>query len=122
MSTVEQPRKPLVWLQGEIKTPPFSRPGRLEAGMLLGQLQDGELLGMPHSRPMTSVAPRCHELRVRDEDQNWRIIYRIDSDAIVIVAVFAKTTRQTPNGVISACRRRLKAYDAIASKRREERD
>ncbi|HZY31306.1 MAG TPA: type II toxin-antitoxin system RelE/ParE family toxin, partial [Candidatus Methylomirabilis sp.] len=46
------PDKPLVWLHGEIKTPPFSPPARLEAGLLLRRLQKGELLGMPHARPM----------------------------------------------------------------------
>ncbi|MGA7501729.1 MAG: hypothetical protein WBX00_33775 [Isosphaeraceae bacterium] len=67
MSTAEQSPKPLAWLQGEIKTPPFSGAARLEAGMLLRQLQDGESLGMPHLRPMPSIGPRCHELRVRGQ-------------------------------------------------------
>ena len=118
MSTAERPPKPLVWLHGEIKTPPFSRAARLEAGTLLRRLQDGELLGMPHSRPMPSIGPRCHELRVRDEDQNWRIIYRIDTDVIVIVAVFAKDTRQTPKRVIDTCQRRLRAYDETVEEAR----
>jgi hypothetical protein len=48
---------------------------------------------------------------VRDEDRNWRIIDRIDPDVIVIVAVFAEDTRQTPKHVIDTCRRRLRAYD-----------
>ena len=30
--------KPLVWLKGEVKTPPFSNQARLEAGLLLRQL------------------------------------------------------------------------------------
>ena len=79
--------------------------------MLLRQLQDGESLGMPHSRPMPSIGPRCHELRVRDEDQNWRIVYRFDTDAIVIITVFAKATQPTPKHVIDGCKRRLRAYD-----------
>jgi phage-related protein len=79
--------------------------------MLLRQLQDGESIAMPRSRPMPSIGPRCHELRVRDEGQNWRIIYRIDGDAIVIAEVFAKSTQQTPKKVIDTCRRRLKRYD-----------
>jgi hypothetical protein len=41
--------KPLVWLHGEVKTPPFSAEARVEAGVLLRRLQDGESLGMPHS-------------------------------------------------------------------------
>jgi phage-related protein len=103
--------KPIVWLHGEIKTPPFTQAARLEAGLLLRRLQQGESLGMPHSRPMPSVGPHCHELRVRDQNKNWRIIYRIDTDAIVIVEVFDKTTRETPNAVIENCRNRLRKYD-----------
>jgi phage-related protein len=108
MSTVE---KPLVWLHGEIKTPPFSLHGRIKAGTLLRILQGGESLGMPHSRPMPGIGSRCHELRVRDDETNWRIVYRVDDDAILIAEVFAKTTRQTPKQVIKTCRRRLKFYD-----------
>ena len=67
---------------------------------------------MPRSRPMPSIGPRCHELRIRDEDRNWRIVYRLDDDAIVVIEVFAKTTQQTPKRVIDACKRRLATYDA----------
>jgi phage-related protein len=106
--------RPLVWLEGEIKTPPFTAAARIEAGMLLRRLQQGENLGMPHSRPMPSIGRACHELRIREADQNWRIIYRIDSDAIVIVDVFSKKTGQTPQSVINRCQRRLRAYDENA--------
>lgn len=108
------PRKPIVWLHGEIKTPPFSRDGRVKAGTLLGRLQEGELLGMPHARPMPSVGPRCFELRVRDETANWRIMLRVDADAILILDVFPKKTQKTPQEVIDACKRRLKRYDEAA--------
>jgi phage-related protein len=103
--------KPLVWLDGEIKTPPFSAGARLEAGLLLRRLQRGEMLEMPHSRPIPSLGPRCHELRINDARVTWRIIYRIDSDAIVILEVFSKKTRETPRSVIDACKRRIKEYD-----------
>lgn len=105
--------KPLVWLDGEIKTPPFSVKARIEAGTLLRKLQQGENIGMPYSRPMPSIGARCHELRIRDENQNWRIVYRIDSDAIVITDVFVKKTRTTPKKVIDKCKTRLKSYDEI---------
>jgi phage-related protein len=104
--------KPLAWLHGEIKTPPFSQSARLEAGFLLRRLQRGEKLSMPHSRPMPSIGPRCHELRITGENKIWRIIYRIDPDAIVIAEVFAKKTNKTPKDVISVCKQRLKQYDA----------
>ena len=103
--------KPLVWLEGEIKTPPFSAGARLEAGLLLRRLQRGEMLGMPHSRPMPSLGPRCHELRINDAGVAWRIIYRIDSDAIVILEVFSKKSGKTPRSIIDACKRRIKEYD-----------
>lgn len=104
--------KPLVWLHGEIKTPPFGSTARIEAGMLLRRLQSGELLSLPHSRPMPSIGPRCHELRVRDHDANWRIVLRVDPDAIVIAAVFRKQTQATPHHIIQASRDRLRRYDS----------
>jgi phage-related protein len=104
--------KPVAWLHGEIHTPPFSRAARLEAGSLLRALQRGDKLSMPHSRPMPSIGPRCHELRIADERMDWRIVYRLDSDAIVIVEVFEKKARKTPQSVIDTCRRRLRNYDA----------
>lgn len=103
--------KPLVWLEGEIKTPPFSAASRLEAGILLRRLQRGEQLSLPQSRPMPSIGPRCHELRINDENVAWRIIYRVDPDAIIILEVFKKKTNQTPKQIIEACRRRLRDYD-----------
>ena len=103
----------MIWLRGEIKTPPFSAAARIEAGCLLRDLQDGEGLSLPHSRPMPSIGRRCHELRIRDENSIWRIIYRIDTDAIVIAEVFKKKTQQTPKRVIEESHRRLKLYDQI---------
>jgi phage-related protein len=82
------PDKPLVWLHGEIKTPPFSREGRIEAAVLLRRLQRGETLFLPHSRPMVAIGARCHELRIGDRDGTWRILYRTDPDAVVIADVF----------------------------------
>ncbi|NJN13513.1 MAG: type II toxin-antitoxin system RelE/ParE family toxin [Richelia sp. RM1_1_1] len=100
--------KPLVWLHGEIKTPPFTAEVRIEAGFLLRCLQQGENLGLPHSRPMPSIGAHCHELRIRDVEKNWRIIYRIDDDAILIVEVFSKTTQETPDKIIEICKKRLR--------------
>jgi ribosome-binding protein aMBF1 (putative translation factor) len=56
----EREDKPLVWLAGEIKTPPFSTGARIEAGTLLRRLQKGENIAMPHSRRMLSIGARCH--------------------------------------------------------------
>lgn len=111
MSTTD---KPLVWLRGEVKTPPFSAAARVEAGALLRRLQHGEKLTMPHSRPMPSMGARYHELRIVDAGKTWRLVYRLDADAVIIADVFQKTTRQTPARVIADCARRLKQYDQLA--------
>lgn len=85
---------------------------RREVGSLLRDLQEGATLSMPHSRPMPVVGQRCHELRVNDENKTWRVVYRVDSDAIVILDVFEKKTNKTPLQVIENCQRRLKLYEA----------
>lgn len=103
--------KPLVWMHGAVKTPPFSKLARLQAGYLLRLLQRGEKVAMPHSRPMPSIGRRCHELRLPDEKASWRIVYRIDVDAIVIVEVFSKKTGKTSKSVIKTCKARLREYD-----------
>jgi phage-related protein len=108
---MSSPGKPLVWLRGEVKTPPFSAEARLEAGMLLRRLQDGETLTMPQARPMPTIGPRCHELRIKDVRNDWRVICRGDADALIILDVFAKTTRKTPERVLADCRRRLRMFE-----------
>jgi phage-related protein len=103
--------KPLVWLHIEVKSPPFSLAARIEAGTLLRQLQQGILLALPHSRPMPVIGARCHELRIDDGSKTWRIFYRADTDAIVLLNVLAKKTDTTPKPTIDLCIARLKRYD-----------
>lgn len=78
---------------------------------LLLCLQQGETLGMPQSRPMPTIASRCHELRFNDEKNDWRIIYRTDSDAIILATMFKKKGRKTPQKEIELAQKRLKKYD-----------
>jgi phage-related protein len=105
--------KPLIWLHGEVHSPPFSQEARIEAGYLLRLLQKGEKLSLPHSRPMPSIGKNCHELRINDRNQTWRIIYRTDFDAVIIAEVFEKKAEQTPLHVIGTTRKRLKLFDSI---------
>lgn len=100
-----------MWLHGEVKTPPFSPSARLEAGFLLRRLQKGESISLPQSRPMPGIGPRCHELRVRDANATWRIVYRTDADAVIIADVFSKKTATTPKAVINISKARLSDYD-----------
>ena len=94
-----------------MKSPPFDESARVEAGFLLRLLQRGETIGMPHSRPMPSVGKKCHELRNSDAQTGWRIIYRIDKDAIIMLEVFGKKTGKTPKAVIETCEKPLRDYD-----------
>jgi phage-related protein len=115
-----EPDEPIVWLRGEVKTPPFSKGARIEAGYLLRLLQRGEALGLPHSRPMPAIGSRCHELHINDTAATFRIMYRADPDAVVILEVFSKKTQQTPRTVIEACKRRLRDYDRLTGEREVE--
>ena len=71
---------------------------------------------MPDSRPMPVIGPRCHELRIAAQGTGvaWRIIYRVDSDAIIIADAFAKKTRTTPKAAIARAARRFQRYDEVA--------
>jgi phage-related protein len=100
-----------VWMNTEVKSPPFSKEARLEAGFLLRKLQRGQELEMPHSRPMPSIGARCHELRIVDADTTWRILYRADPDAVVILDVFSKKSRTTPRSAIARARKRLREHE-----------
>jgi phage-related protein len=62
---------------------------------------------------MSMIGPHCHELRIPDEAANWRIVYRVDADAIVIAEVFRKTTQATPYQVIERAQGRFQSYDRV---------
>jgi len=110
---MDSTERPIVWLHGEVKSPPFSKEARIQAGFLMRLLQEGDSLRMPWSRPMPEIGTRCHELRIDDRGRSWRIVYRADSTAIVIAEVFEKKTPKTPKNVIDICRRRLRDYDSV---------
>lgn len=110
--------KPIVWLSEPIRTPPISQAARMELGFLLRRLQRGGTLSMPLSRPMPSIGPGVAELRVTDEGRvEWRLIYRLDRDAVVVVALFKKKTQATPKQWIDTSRERLRRYDQTAEGR-----
>lgn len=91
----------------------FQKRQELKQAIGLRKLQFGESLELPISRPMPSIGPGCHELRINDENVTWRIIYRIDSVAITIADVFKKKMKKTPKKVIKRCQSRLNTYDSL---------
>ena len=103
--------KLVFWLYTEIKTPPFSENARLTAGYFIRKLQQHQTLTMPDLRVMPSIGERCCELRIPDGDKTWRIICRIDENAILILSIFPKKTRTTPKKEIDLARSRLKIYE-----------
>jgi phage-related protein len=67
---------------------------------------------------MPSIGRRCHELRINDEKATWRIVYRVDHDAVVIAEVFAKKKSRTPDEIVKMCKKRLSEYDRAAGGKR----
>ena len=112
MRQTPQGDKPLYVLHGQIKTPPMSAQARVEAGYNLQLVQQGEMLAMPVSRPMPAVGASCHELRIGDPELGieWRVIYCVDSDVVIVLDVFKKASRETPDRIKQACRERLSRY------------
>ena len=49
-------------------------------------------------------------MRIADVGANWRFVYHIATDAIVILEVFAKKTQTTPKSVIDDCQKRLEMF------------
>jgi len=81
---------------------------RLRIGEALRDLQKGVNLGMPLSRPMPTVAPGVHELRIRGEGTTVRVFYYVrKADAIVVFHAFQKKSQKTPSREIDLARQRL---------------
>ncbi len=89
----------------------MSKEARQEMGFLLRQLQEGDNISLPHSRPMPTIGARSHELRVNDKNKTWRLFYFLDSDAIVILEIGEKKTKKTTIATIKVCQKRLKHYE-----------
>ena len=65
----------------------------------------------PHGN--VPVGPDFPGDQIPDEAVTWRLIYRLDDDAVVIVDVFSKKTARIPGRVIARCQDRLRRYDAV---------
>lgn len=108
--------KALAWLTRAPKTPPIGEEARRELGFLLRELQKGRTIPPPDSKPMASIGRRVHELRVDDTEMrtSWRLVYRVDSDAIVVAHWFEKRSQKTPKHEIDTAKQRLASYDQRA--------
>lgn len=87
----------------------FSKEVRLEIGKAIFDLQKGETLSMPLSRPMGVVAPGVHELRVKDRAGIYRVFYLTKlKESVLVFHAFTKKTQETPKHEIEVGRKRLK--------------
>jgi len=79
-----------------------------EIGEALRDLQKGISIGLPLSRPMPSVAPGTHELRVRSATTTVRVFYFVKlADTILVFHAFQKKRQKTPAPELALGRRRL---------------
>jgi len=51
-------------------------------------------------------------LRINNKNLTWRIIYKIYTDAILILEIFEKKTSKTPKSLIDTCKQRVKRFNA----------
>jgi Phage-related protein len=87
----------------------FPEDVRREFGKVIFDLQKGEKLSMPLSRPMSSVAAGVEELRVRDRSGAYRVFYYTKlADAVLIFHAFTKKSQKTPLDEIAIGQKRLK--------------
>lgn len=82
---------------------------RRQIGEALRDLQRGLSIGMPLSRPMSSIASGVHELRVKGEDAVVRVFYCLHrADAVLVFHAIRKRSRKTPRREIELARKRLR--------------
>ena len=82
---------------------------RREFGKIIFDLQKGEKLSMPLSRPMPSVVAGVEELRVKDRSGAYRVCYYTRlADSVLIFHAFVKKARRTPQHEIALARNRLR--------------
>lgn len=82
---------------------------RKELGKAIYDLQRGEALPMPLSRPMGSIAPGAAELKIRDRAGIYRVFYYVRSArGILVFHAFQKKNRTTPLQEMERGKKRLK--------------
>ncbi len=76
---------------------------------LLVRLENGENLAMPICRPMPTIGRRVYELRLRDRNSIYRIIFVIlGAEGIWLIHAFVKTSNKTPIQNLKTAADRLK--------------
>ncbi len=86
----------------------FPKEARREAGFELDSIQNGL---EPHNwKPMPSVGPGVREIRIKDENEIYRVIYiAAFEEAVYVLHAFQKKTQKTRKSDIDLAKNRLKA-------------
>lgn len=87
----------------------FPKDVKKSVGKAVLDLQKGNDLSMPLSRPMPTVALGVEELRIKDATGIYRTFYyKKSSRGILVFHAFMKKTQKTPAREIELGRKRLK--------------
>lgn len=82
---------------------------RREIGKAIFELQKGEKLSLPLSRPMPDIGSNVHEIRVKDRSGAYRVFYvTVANDGVYVFHAFKKTTQATPKREIELGKKRLR--------------
>jgi phage-related protein len=85
----------------------FAIAARRKAGFQLYQIQEGR--DPDDWKPMSSIGPGVREIRIREEDGTFRVIYFANlADAVYVLHCFQKKTRKTRSDDIDLASRRYK--------------
>ena len=99
------PQKPVAWLGSALADiRAFPKDARQDAGFALDRIQQGLL--PPDWKPMSDVGPGVNEIRIRSGGQ-FRVLYVAKfAEAVYVLHVFHKKSRQTAPRDIDIGRRR----------------
>lgn len=85
----------------------FPENAKQDAGFQIDLLQQG--LDPGDWRPMQTVGKGAREIRIREDDSNYRVIYVANiGDKVYVLHCFEKKTQRTPKQHIDAARSRYR--------------
>lgn len=87
----------------------LSRGLREEFFETIAMLENGEILKMPLSKPLSNIANGLHELRFKDRTGIYRVFYYLKINQVIyLLHALKKKTEKIPSKEIGIIRRRLK--------------
>jgi phage-related protein len=101
--------KPVVFLRGSLdELRAFPDEARREAGFQIDRVQQG--LDPVDWKPMPSIGSGVREIRIRERQGAFRVIYIASfGDAVHVISAFAKKTQKTASRDIDVARARFRA-------------